>query len=152
MKKVFLKVFAVVVLGCSIASMCSGAAAENSIKRNANRAAMNWYAFQLYVGTDDDNAMTDPALRDEDLTQETYANAGFTKLQNAANSLNFRVYKVNPVNGAMHLATNSCAITSNSTTQIQMNYTSQYLTTQGWFAMYGWTTKNDCVAEGYWAP
>lgn len=59
---------------------------------------------------------------------------------------------MNPVNGAMHLATNSCAITSNSTTQIQMNYTSQYLTTQGWFAMYGWTTKNDCVAEGYWAP
>ena len=33
MKKVFLKVFAVVVLGCSIASMCIGAAAENSIKR-----------------------------------------------------------------------------------------------------------------------
>ena len=36
MKKVFLKVFAVVVLGCSIASMCIGAAAENSIKRNAD--------------------------------------------------------------------------------------------------------------------
>lgn len=151
MKKIA-KILSMIVLGVSIILTCMGAAAENTTKQKNTRAAMNRYAFKLYVGTDDDNAMTDPALRDEDLTQETYANAGFTKLQNAANSLNFRVYKINPVNGAMNLATNSCAITSNSTTQIRMNYTSQYLTTQGWFAMYGWTTKNDCVAEGYWAP
>lgn len=152
MKKTFMKLFALVIVGSTMILMCTGALAKTSVRQKSSRAALNKFAFKLYVGTDDDNAMTDPVIRDEELTQEPYANAGFTKLQNAANSLNFRVYKINPANWTMRLATNSCAITSNSTTQIQMEYTSDYITTQGWFAMYGWTTKNDCVAEGYWAP
>lgn len=149
MKKIFSFLVAFVMPGAG----CLSAYAAEPPKTAISPRILPEFEFSLYVDTDDDNARTDYALRDTSILGYTDANVGFYTLTNAANSMHFKVLKINPYSGGVTAtATDTKTPSSNSVTQLTLVYTDDYITVDGAFALYSWTTVRDCYAHGRWNP
>lgn len=141
----------VILFFVTVCSMTSFAIAGSQV--SVARSVRDPFSFSIYVGTDDDNYMTEMALRDTTTFGEGPAYVGFSSLTNASGSLRFKVLKYNPYyNSISGDATNSVLISSNSTSAIYPTYNSTYSSVSGAYKLYAWTTIRDCSAIGNWTP
>ncbi|WP_310603848.1 hypothetical protein [Anaerosporobacter sp.] len=116
---------------------------------------MNPFKFNLKFGTEDDNNQSAGSRLNFGYTEYSEyltASVGLSTKINTYTNFNCRLLYKDPVSSGLTTATNNGTQSSSSSSIITLYYKSDYIQKFGYYNLYGWCTKGDCQAEGYWTP